>query len=57
MKTTFTFFQVRCIIHVENWTKWLLGHPVYYFKYGHFQRGKEGALWASAQAFYFLLKS
>ena len=25
-----------CVINVENWTKWLLGDPVYYFKYGAF---------------------
>jgi len=29
--------QVGCIINIENWTQWLLGYPVYYFKYGHFQ--------------------
>ena len=30
------YFQVGCVINVENWTKWLLGDPVYYFKYGSF---------------------
>lgn len=31
--------DVRCLIHVENWTKWLLAKPVYYTKYGGVQRG------------------
>jgi len=30
---------VRCIINIENWTKWLLGYPVFYFKHGTFQKG------------------
>ena len=29
--------QIGCIINIENWSKWLLGYPVYYFKYGAFQ--------------------
>ena len=32
--------EIRCLIHIENWTKWLLGYPVYYTKYGVFQRGQ-----------------
>jgi len=28
--------QISCIINIENWSKWLLGYPVYYFKYGTF---------------------
>ena len=32
--------DVRCLIHIENWTKWLLSYPVYYTRYGLFQRGQ-----------------
>ena len=32
--------QIGCIINIENWSKWLLGYPVYYFKYGHFETSK-----------------
>ena len=28
--------KVGCVINIENWTKWLLGEPVAYFKYGSF---------------------
>jgi hypothetical protein len=28
--------QVSCIVNVENWSKWLLSYPVYYFKHGTF---------------------
>ena len=31
--------DVRCLIHIENWTKWSLAYPVFYTRYGHFQRG------------------
>jgi len=29
--------QIGCIINIENWSKWNLGNPVYYFKYGRFE--------------------
>ena len=32
--------KVGCVINVENWTKWLLGEPVYFFKYGSFLPSK-----------------
>ena len=32
--------QISCIINVENWSKWLLGDPVFYFKYGSFLPSK-----------------
>ena len=28
--------QVGCVINIENWSKWLLSYPVYYFKHGTF---------------------
>ena len=28
-------------INIVNWSRWLLGYPVYYFKYGHFKPGKK----------------
>ena len=28
--------DVSCIINMENWSKWLLGNPVIYSKYGSF---------------------
>lgn len=31
--------EVRCIISVENWSKWMLSFPVVYTQYGHFQYG------------------
>jgi len=31
--------EIRCIINIENWTKWLLGYPVFYLKHGTFQKG------------------
>ncbi len=33
--------EMRCIINIENWTQWLLGYPVFYFKHGYFQPGKQ----------------
>ena len=32
---------VSSTINVVNWSKWLLGYPVYYFRYGHFKHGKQ----------------
>ena len=32
--------QIGCIINIENWSKWNLGNPVYYFKYGRFETSK-----------------
>ena len=34
------WLTVGCVINVENWTKWLLGEPVYFFKYGSFLPSK-----------------
>ena len=31
--------EVRCIISVENWSKWMLSFPVVYTRYGDFQYG------------------
>ena len=31
--------EVRCIISVENWSKWMLSFPVVYTQYGDFQYG------------------
>ena len=31
--------DVRCLISIENWTKWLLAFPVVYTAYGDFQFG------------------
>jgi len=28
--------QIGCSINIENWAKWNMGYPVYYFKYGQF---------------------
>ena len=32
--------QIGCVINIENWSKWLLGYPVYYFKHGSFHTSK-----------------
>ena len=32
---------VSATINIVNWSRWLLGYPVYYFKYGHFQHGEQ----------------
>jgi hypothetical protein len=32
--------QIGCVLNIENWSKWLLGNPVYYFKYGSFHTSK-----------------
>ena len=32
--------QIGCIINIENWSKWLPGYPVYYFKFGSFHTRK-----------------
>ena len=32
--------EIRCIISIENWTKWMLTFPVVYNLYGDFQFGK-----------------
>ena len=31
-------------VNVVNWSRWLLGYPVYYFKYGHFKQGRCGKI-------------
>ena len=31
-------------INIVNWSRWLLGYPVYYFKYGHFKQGKKNII-------------
>jgi len=31
-----TSHQVSCVINLENWSKWLLSYPVYYFRHGTF---------------------
>ena len=38
--TTISQSTVSCTINIVNWTKWLLGYPVYYFRYGHFKTSK-----------------
>ena len=32
--------SISTTINLINWSRWLLGYPVYYFKYGHFKNGK-----------------
>ena len=32
---------VSATINIVNWSRWLLGYPVYYFKYGHFKHGEQ----------------
>ena len=32
--------SISTTINLVNWSRWLLGYPVYYFKYGHFKNGK-----------------
>ena len=32
--------SVSATINIVNWSRWLLGYPVYYFKYGNFKHGK-----------------
>ena len=32
--------QIGCTINIENWAKWNMGYPVYYFKYGQFHTSK-----------------
>ena len=29
--------EVRCILSIENWSRWTLGFPVVYTHYGDFQ--------------------
>ena len=36
-----TSTEVSCIINLENWSKWLLGNPVSFSKYGSFLAGME----------------
>ena len=31
--------EVRCILSIENWSRWTLGFPVVYTHYGDFQFG------------------
>ena len=31
--------EVRCIIVIENWSRWMLNFPVVYTQYGDFQYG------------------
>ena len=37
---TTSHHQLSCSINLVNWSRWLLGYPVHYFKYGHFKQGK-----------------
>ena len=37
---TSSHHQLSCSINIVNWSRWLLGYPVYYFKYGHFKQGE-----------------
>ena len=37
---TASHHQLSCSINLVNWSRWLLGYPVHYFKYGHFKQGK-----------------
>ena len=32
--------SVSATINIVNWSRWLLGYPVYYFRYGHFKHGE-----------------
>lgn len=32
--------SVSATINIVNWSRWLLGYPVYYFRYGHFENGE-----------------
>ena len=38
--STLTSSAVSATINIVNWSRWLLGYPVYYFKYGNFKHGK-----------------
>ena len=38
---TSSHHQLSCSINLVNWSRWLLGYPVHYFKYGHFKQGEE----------------
>ena len=38
---TTSHHQLSCSINLVNWSRWLLGYPVHYFKYGHFKQGEE----------------
>ena len=31
---------VSATINIVNWSRWLLGYPVYYFRYGQFRPGE-----------------
>jgi hypothetical protein len=35
-----TEHEMRCLINIENWTQWLMGYPVFYFKHGTFLSGE-----------------
>ena len=35
--TLFSGHEVRCIMVIENWSKWMLNFPVVYTQYGDFQ--------------------
>ena len=32
--------SISTTINIVNWSRWLLGYPVHYFRYGHFKNGK-----------------
>ena len=38
---TTSHHQLSCSINLVNWSRWLLGYPVHFFKYGHFKQGEE----------------
>ena len=37
---SFSRSSVSCTLVLENWTRWLLGSPVYYLQYGQFLASK-----------------
>ena len=39
--STLSSSAVSATINIVNWSRWLLGYPVYYFKYGNFKHGKD----------------
>ena len=32
--------QISCTMNIVNWSRWMMNQPIYYFKYGSFEKGE-----------------
>ena len=32
--------QISCTMNIVNWSRWMMNQPIYFFKYGSFEKGE-----------------